>query len=80
MPIAKQILHGRSFSGQNTIDLPITSENKDETPELGRWIFEPVTESGIDFDMLRRRDLPILFYDEITLYEVIPLLTLLATY
>lgn len=32
---------------------------------------EVAGQSGIDIDMLRRRDLPILFYDELTLFEVI---------
>ena len=31
---------------------------------------EVASQSGIDLDMLRRRDLPILFYDELTLFEV----------
>ncbi len=30
----------------------------------------PQTTNGIDFNMLQRRDIPILFYDEFTLYEV----------
>lgn len=32
---------------------------------------QPIEESGIDYEMLKRRDLPILFYDEFILYEVI---------
>ncbi len=45
-----------------------TSTVFDETFLADKNIFES-TSSGIDFNMLRSRDLPILFYDEILLYQ-----------
>lgn len=36
----------------------------------------PESKSGIDFEMLQRRDIPILFFDEFTLYEVCTVYTI----
>jgi len=39
--------------------------------EVLQWQIAPATSSGVDYDMLRRQDLPILLYDECLLYQVI---------
>ena len=38
--------------------------------KAGRWSISPSASSGIDYDMLRQQDLPILLYDECLLYQV----------
>ncbi len=43
--------------------------NANGSPSPGFRI-EVAGHSGIDIEMLKRRDLPILFYDELTLFEV----------
>ncbi len=66
-----------------TLHHACVEEDVDYEKILGRTVVRALTltessfprvviapESGIDMEMLRRRDLPILFYDELTLYEV----------
>ena len=62
----KQILRARELSNlaANNPSTPLLFPN-----QVCR--IEAVTTSGINYEMLKRRDLPILFYDEIILYEVI---------
>lgn len=62
----RHILHGKPYGGQVSFDTAATSEHR--TPS--RWEVKHQEQSGIDYEMLKRRDLPILFYDEVTLYEV----------
>lgn len=62
----KQVLHGRaSRDGINYVcQGPLNTAHSES-----RWQVNKAESSSIDLDMLKRRDLPILFYDEITLYE-----------
>eukprot|EP01031_Cornospumella_fuschlensis_P030540 gene30540-36909_t len=45
------------------------SDGQTQTQGRGRWTVEARETSGVDYDMLRRRDLPILFYDEALLFQ-----------
>ena len=53
----------------------ITAYNILQSNSVGsRWSISASESSGIDYAMLRQQDLPILFYDECLLYQVITLI------
>lgn len=68
------VVHGQTFHQTNIYPLHHDHQsNAASTTSLppSPWMVTPQATCGIDYDMLRRRDLPILFYDEMTLYEVL---------
>lgn len=65
------VVHGQTFHQTNIYPLHHDHQaNASTASSPSPWMVTPQTACGIDYDMLRRRDLPILFYDEMTLYEV----------
>lgn len=62
--VEQMIVHREILRAQTLLQSSSLSELVNKTQ------IEVASSSGIDFNMLRRRDLPILFYDELTLYEV----------
>jgi hypothetical protein len=61
------IVHGQPFHGSNIY--PIQQEQSSGAQPLSPWIVTEESTCGVDYELLRRRDMPILFYDEMTLYE-----------
>lgn len=65
------VVHGQTFHQANIYPLHHDHQTNGSTASSpSPWMVTPQATCGIDYDMLRRRDLPILFYDEMTLYEV----------
>lgn len=66
------ILHGQTFHRSNLYPLHHKNTSSSSLPAAYHtpWTVTPQTTCGIDYELLRRRDVPILFYDEMTLYEV----------
>lgn len=60
------------YSLKNPIRVGDFPQYFDKSPKstTARYSIKPVPSSGINYETLKNRELPILFYDEIILYEV----------
>jgi hypothetical protein len=59
------------YSLKNIIRAPeLASFTEKSTKSFPPYSIRPIPTSGINYDVLKNRELPILFYDEIILYEV----------
>jgi hypothetical protein len=70
--LMKQVIHSRPVN--STIAWPVLETDSASELNLSegiQWQWDLVSECGIDYEILKNRELPILFYDEINLYEVI---------
>jgi hypothetical protein len=58
------------YTSQSTSSSSSTSSTSG--PEMTQWACEPATQSGLDMNLLRQSgpDSPILFYDQVLLYQV----------